>query len=644
MIIDKLKKHNARDIYLFLGEKVLRQARKFQYNKAIINSVCHEKDITRTMDLSECKLFDDDLRLADLYCRHIFDVLGSGPCLLDKDKFPEAAIQAISHFDIAKILVEIKKLNQDYKTIEWNWDFKNNTYFDNFVKSEKINVDPSQIFDIKIPWELARCQHLPFLARIYRATSNQKYKDEIICVILDFILSNPVGYGINWKCTMDVAIRAANWIMALDILSEELDKNVNHIISKSINEHMIFIRYNLEDYRDYRGNHYLSNIVGLIYCCSYFKPTGLVGKLLDFALKQFALAIDEQFYEDGGNFESSIPYHRLSLELVLYGLYRIFTLSETNKLCREYSKLIYDNMHLIKKIKNSMQFMTDGIKPNGNIYQLGDNDSGHLFRFYHFGKFMPADVYALKYNKKLSINEQVWEENELYCGEILSIIQSIDGMASNNIFNELFCKTFEKIRLHSLPASYDNCYYKQTRTIKFDDINLDKIVPFYYPDFGLVGYKGEHFYLGISITGVGQRGRGGHSHNDKLSFELYADGKDLQQDPGTYVYTESLEWRNKFRSVLAHNSPYFGEEQNEIGKNCFELKQRTECRLLEFTNSTITVSCKYMSTYVIRKFLLYKGGLTITDYSKKMFNKKDDFGYFSNGYGKIIGLRRKYDD
>ena len=43
MIIDKLKKHNARDIYLFLGEKVLRQARKFQYNKAIINSVCHER-------------------------------------------------------------------------------------------------------------------------------------------------------------------------------------------------------------------------------------------------------------------------------------------------------------------------------------------------------------------------------------------------------------------------------------------------------------------------------------------------------------------------------------------------------------------------------------------------------------------------
>ncbi len=40
---------------------------------------------------------------------------------------------------------------------------------------------------------------------------------EFKCQVLDFILNNPPRMGVNWVCTMDVAIRASNMLIAYDM-------------------------------------------------------------------------------------------------------------------------------------------------------------------------------------------------------------------------------------------------------------------------------------------------------------------------------------------------------------------------------------------------------------------------------------------
>jgi uncharacterized heparinase superfamily protein len=59
----------------------------------------------------------------------------------------------------------------------------------------------------------------------------------------------------------------------------------------------------------------------------------------------------------------------------------------------------------------------------------------------------------------------------------------------------------------------------------------------------------------IDCGAAGLAGRGGHGHNDCLSFEAVLSGTPLVCDSGTYAYTASYKRRNDFRSTDAHNTP-----------------------------------------------------------------------------------------
>jgi len=64
---------------------------------------------------------------------------------------------------------------------------------------------------------------------------------------------------------------------------------------------------------------------------------------------------------------------------------------------------------------------------------------------------------------------------------------------------------------------------------------------------------------------VGLAGRGGHGHNDCLSFEAALDAVHLVTDCGAFVYTASFAERNRFRSTAFHNTPCVdGTEMNRL--------------------------------------------------------------------------------
>lgn len=76
----------------------------------------------------------------------------------------------------------------------------------------------------------------------------------------------------------------------------------------------------------------------------------------------------------------------------------------------------------------------------------------------------------------------------------------------------------------------------------------------------------------IDCGPVGLAGRGGHGHNDCLSFEASLGGSRVFVDSGSFVYTRDPAARNAFRSTRAHNTPAVdGEEQNRIPESLWLL-------------------------------------------------------------------------
>jgi uncharacterized heparinase superfamily protein len=75
---------------------------------------------------------------------------------------------------------------------------------------------------------------------------------------------------------------------------------------------------------------------------------------------------------------------------------------------------------------------------------------------------------------------------------------------------------------------------------------------------------GDH-HVFIDCGPVGLAGRGGHGHNDALSFEAWLAGAPVIIDRGAFVYTASFEKRNEFRSTSSHNTPGIdGAEMNRF--------------------------------------------------------------------------------
>jgi len=82
-----------------------------------------------------------------------------------------------------------------------------------------------------------------------------------------------------------------------------------------------------------------------------------------------------------------------------------------------------------------------------------------------------------------------------------------------------------------------------------------------FPQGGFFVLRSATTHAVIDCGEVGMRGRGGHGHNDILSFELFINGMNVVTDSGAYIYTASREWRNRFRSTAFHNVAQVEDEE-----------------------------------------------------------------------------------
>ncbi|MFL0267490.1 alginate lyase family protein [Candidatus Clostridium radicumherbarum] len=430
--------------------------------------------------------------------------------------------------------------------IEWSKDFKTGFKWENkYYKNIKI-VDLNNNSDVKVPWELSRFQHFFTIGKAYLLTSNKKYSLEFTKEIKDWIDKNPIKRSVNWTCTMEVAIRAVNWIAGYFFFKESMDigKKFWNKFNKSLYLHGEFIFKNLENKGLVTGNHYLSNIVGLIWLGLYFKdfedPNGKnAPKLwLDFGISEIEKEMLVQVNEDGTDYEASTAYHRLVTELFL--LTTIFCNKNDIKFSDKY----------MSKLEKMCEFLMDITKSNGLAPLIGDVDDGRFIIISDYYTWVKRDFRHILYIAGEFFNREDFKfYGKKYKEDALWIIGPDSALKSVN----------PPVKLKSKA----------------------------YKDGGYYILRNEKIYCLIRCGELSFRGLGVHSHNDQLSFELNVDGEDFIIDPGTFVYTADYKMRNLFRCTKMHNTISIEDcEQNYYEEqNLFYMKEQTNAKCMEFDDN-----------------------------------------------------------
>ena len=474
---------------------------------------------------------------ADQALRHEFDLLGSGPIKLD--------------------------------TINWHVDFKCGAQWEQIYYLEIVTPKGA---DIKIPWELSRCQHLLCLGEAWLLSRDKKYAQEVVDEINWWIEDNPFLYSVNWKCAMEVAFRAVNWLFALNMISEY--EGINSVftkkVSKALWQHAFFIRNNLERQLPFSNNHYASNIVGLLYLGAFFRYTRKGERWFSFALSHYYRETREQVLESGVHYERSVSYHRMMTEMLSYPAYLLMRCEVS----------LPDDV--LKRLQGMYDYVFNYVKPNGLTPLIADNDDG---------RFVPL--------MKRDFRDHEYLNNPL----------SLENCFVSTGMQPLFCA-------------------KQKGTKCYPDAGVAIIRE--GNNYLFINNGGYSKCPKETETVIGT-----HTHNDLLSFELALLGKDIIVDPGTYLYTSSKKDRDAFRATAKHNTAVVDfEEQNDFLQT-FYLKRNVLIGKLKqsdggYEGSYRTIKGKMSHT---RRFNLNDERLIIDDLLMKEGNNHQAQIYFHFAQG-----------
>ena len=651
--------------------------------------------------------------VVNLFRTHTFDLLGSGwrkvyygmaAHGVEGNVYPTGNVVSADHegkWLSGKIpsanLPYAKKvwalIDRGYEPIPWQMDFKSGYTWSPKTWYTEVAYGHLPGVDIKVPWELSRMQHLPMFARAFRTVEKAErdvYAREFRNEILDFIALNPPQFGVNWRCTMDVGIRVANWLAAYDLFKAfgaSFDDAFERILASSVYDHGRHIIRNLEYSPDLRSNHYLSDIVGLLFTALHLPSTDETDAWLAFALQEMGSEMAHEFHENGSNFEGATSYHRLSTELMLYGAlfavqmdrsrrdrvksYRC-TLHHVQPSLRPLEKQDFDLDRdeifpgwFWERLAKALRFTSDLLHEDGTIPQIGDNDSGRFLKLHPVYDIVSEQEAVAKYmNLSFPARENAlyYDENVLnheHLAEAYRILCRHDDVPLNfeTIVLQSLAKRIPAISLtpHCMSAHDDVCVQEFLDTLPLEGLDRQEyhfpkpkedifaIRCYPYAGMGLYIFKSAHLYMTVRCGEVGQNGNGGHAHNDQLSLTLRIDGEDIIVDPGTYLYTPLPERRNEFRATAAHFTiQKEGMEQNpwHPGRmGLFSLVHETTfAKVLLLTSNAIVMEHSGFGEKVYRVVEILENEVRIQDFGRNI-TKPVPHRFFSEGYGKCTRLR-----
>ena len=372
-------------------------------------------------------------------------------------------------------------------------------------------LDRTTVGDSKIAWELSRHQWVVRLAQAFAITGDSRYATAAVSAIQHWIAANPVGHGLNWASSLEVAFRliAWTWVLALLRDSAAMSPAFRTRLLASIHAHASHVRKYLSYYFS-PNTHLTGEALGLFYAGTMFPH---FRDAADWRATGARILIEQsriQISDDGVYFEQSTCYQRYTCEFYMHFLL----------LAARSGMAIPNDVHA--RLSRMIEFLVSIRRPDGSMPLVGDADDGCL---------MPL------------VCRQPDDFRGVFAVFVAMFRRPDNAAASGGPAPEvLWLLGPDGLRHISddtqpLPAPLTSRLFERGG----------------YAVMRSGGDRDAHQLI-FDVGPLGCHVSSGHGHEDLLSIQCSVFGDRVLIDPGTYGYTAEPEWRNYFRSAAAHST------------------------------------------------------------------------------------------
>ncbi|MGH9753469.1 MAG: alginate lyase family protein [Blastocatellia bacterium] len=402
--------------------------------------------------------------------------------------------------------------------------------------------------DLKVFWEVQRTMHFVALGQAYRLTGNERYAKAFVNQVSSWIEANPVGMSVGWAASLDVSIRAIQWLWALSLCADS--RAVTREFVVRLLKSLIAHGRHIEKYLSYYfspNTHLTGEALGLFYLgvaapelrrAAAWRKTGL-RILLD--------QLPKHIRGDGVYFEQASYYHRYTTDFYTHLLAIIYTSGANADDCITPSP--EEERMLWRKLEAAFDHLMWIGRPDGGWPLFGDDDGGRLIKL--------APRAANDFRDTLAAGAAIFNRGDWKYvagdapAEVLWLLGP-EGLARYD-------------RLEATPPRETARAFETSGYFVMRD-----------------GWRRDSSFALIDCGRHGSEAGPGHAHSDALAIELAHQGVTWLVDPATYVYGSDPEARDWFRSTSAHNTATVdGEDQSAPGAP-FAWKTSANCKLEVF--------------------------------------------------------------
>lgn len=370
-----------------------------------------------------------------------------------------------------------------------------------------IDLFDPEVGDIKFIWEPSRFAWVYTLVRAYAAAGEEKYAEKFWSLFESWLSSNQPNMGPNYACGQECAIRLMAMCFALHgfgrAKASTAERKVKLVVA--IAAHAERIEKNINFAISTKTNHSLTEAAGLYTAGTLFGEFRRAERWKRLGKDVLEKEGRRQIYADGSYIQHSMNYHRLMLQDFLW----VFRLAELNG--DSFSDELVGRFEKAVEFLYEMQDASSGRVPN-----YGPNDGTLVVPlngcdYLDYRPVIQSCWYLLKREK--SYDRGPWDEDLVW-------FFGLDALKGAPV---------EKARTSQR-----------------------------FSDGGYYTIRGRRSWVMVRCHSY--RDRVGHV--DPLHLDLWAEGKNLLRDCGTYMYfaPDEPELEKYFKSINAHNTVVVDEQ------------------------------------------------------------------------------------